>query len=357
MADGEDDGKTEQPSERRLGRAREEGDVPQSQEVKTAAVLVGITTVVWLMAPMVMGRIRSALIPLLDQSYAIRVGNETELMGLISNLLIRIGLIAAIPLLFLLAVGVSAAIAQTGFMISPSKLAPDLNKLNPMTGLGRMFSLRSVVELVKSIVKLVVVGTIIYIVMKPRMSDLESLVSMGIVGILDYVHRTLLHLLIAVVLAVVFIAIIDWFYQRHAFMQKLKMTKQEVKDEHKQTEGDPMIKSRIRSLRIQRARQRMMAAVPKADVVVTNPTHYAVALRYEAETMQAPVLVAKGQNLVAKRIREIAEENEVPIVENPPLARALYATVELDCEIPPEHYKAVAEVISYVMRLKGKILR
>jgi flagellar biosynthetic protein FlhB len=138
-------------------------------------------------------------------------------------------------------------------------------------------------------------------------------------------------------------------------MQKMRMTKQEVKDEHKQTEGDPMIKSRLRALRHQRARQRMMAAVPKASVVVTNPTHYAVALKYDMDAMGAPILVAKGADLVALRIRELADANEVPIVENPPLARALFAAVELDQEVPPEHYKAVAEVISYVMKLKGNL--
>jgi flagellar biosynthetic protein FlhB len=149
----------------------------------------------------------------------------------------------------------------------------------------------------------------------------------------------------------------DYMYQRFTYMKKLRMSKQEIKDEHRQSEGDPMVKARIRGLRLQRARQRMMASVPKADVVVTNPTHFACALKYDPNTMNAPVLVAKGQDLIAFRIRELAEQHDIMIVENPPLARALFAAVEIDREVPPEHYKAVAEVISYVFRLKGKLRR
>jgi flagellar biosynthetic protein FlhB len=162
-------------------------------------------------------------------------------------------------------------------------------------------------------------------------------------------------MLTSVLVALLVVAAGDYGYQRWSFMKKMRMTKQEVRDEHKQMEGDPMIKARMRSMRRERARQRMMAAVPKSTVVVTNPTHYAVALKYEMDTMDAPILVAKGVELVALRIREIAQENDVPIVENPPLARALYATVELEQEVPQEHYKAVAEVIGYVMRLKGAL--
>ncbi len=154
-----------------------------------------------------------------------------------------------------------------------------------------------------------------------------------------------------------FLAGADYAWQRFQYMKKLRMTKQEVKEEHKQSEGDPAVKARIRGLRLQRARQRMMASVPKADVVVTNPTHFACALKYDPETMNAPVLVAKAADLIAFRIRELAEQHDVMIVENPPLARALFAAVDIDREVPPEHYKAVAEVISYVFRLKGKLRR
>ena len=350
----DDDSKSEQPTDRRLGRARDEGDIAQSQEVKTVAVLMGITVFVWMMAPMVMKRLAAFLVVLIENLNTIRVGNETELGELLGHMALNIGLVMMLPLGFLLIVGVAASVSQTGWNVTTSKLAPDLNKLNPLPGLGRMFSLRSVMEMVKNIAKLGVVGAVVYTVMSPRLMELALMPTMEPPVIIAYIHSTLIKLLAAIVLVMVVIAAADWAYQRFSHNKKLRMTKQEVKDEHKQTEGDPVIKGRLRALRMQRARARMMAAVPRADVVVTNPTHYACALQYDAETMAAPVLVAKGQDLVAVRIRQIAEENQVPIVENPPLARALYASVELDQEIPQEHYKAVAEVISYVLGLKGK---
>lgn len=357
MADEDQDSKTEQPTGKKLGKAREEGNVAQSQEVKTAAMLLGITVVVWLIAPPLMARVKVYLTHFFEYSHAIRVGDEAALMNVLSDMALHVGLLIGVPLVFLLAVGITASVSQTGWLFVTSRIVPDLNKLNPLNGFGRLFSLSNLVEMGKSIAKLLVVAGFFYVVLRPRIGELELLPSMEMAGILDYLHQILLRLLFAVLAIEVVIAGADWLYQRFAFMKKQRMTKQEVKDEHKQAEGDPLIKSRLRSLRIQRARQRMMAAVPKADVVVTNPTHYACALKYEAETMNAPVLVAKGKNLVALRIREIAEENDVPIVENPPLARALHASVELDREIPPEHYKAVAEVISYVMRLKGQLRR
>jgi flagellar biosynthetic protein FlhB len=320
-------------------------------------MLVAMTVFVWLIAPMTMVRLQGYLQRFLEEPHTMRIGNTAELETLISDLISHIGLVMVVPFAFLLSVGLSVTIWQTGWMISTKKITPDLNKLNPLTGLGRMFSINSVIELSKSVAKLVVVGAICYMVLKPRVAELELLPSMEMAAILAYLHQVLVRLIFAVALSMLVVAVADWFYQRYAYLKKLKMTKQEVKDENKQSEGDPAIKARLRGLRMARARNRMMRAVPKADVVVTNPTHYACALKYDGETMNAPTLVAKGQNLIALRIREIAEENGVPIVENPPLARALFATVDLDREIPPDHYKAVAEVISYVMRLKGKYRR
>jgi flagellar biosynthetic protein FlhB len=353
----DDDGKSEQPTGKRLSTAREEGDINQSQEVKTAAMLVAITVFVWLIVPICMGRMRVYLQRFIEEPHAIRIGSIAELEAVTSDLLSNIGVVMAMPFAFLLFVGLTASISQTGWMISTKKLMPDLSKLSPLKGFGRLFSVNSVIELCKSVAKLVVVSAICYMVLKPRVADLDLLPSMEMAAILNYLHHVLVRLMLAISLVMVVIAAADWFYQRFAYTKKLRMTKQEVKDENKQTEGDPAIKARLRGLRMSRARHRMMAAVPKADVVVTNPTHYACALKYDGDTMNAPMLVAKGMNLIALHIREIAEENNVPIVENPPLARALYATVELEREIPPDHYKAVAEVISYVMRLKGKVRR
>ena len=358
MAEDDDqESKTEEPTGRKLSQAREQGNVIQSQEVKTAVMLLGILVVVWLIAPFTMAQIKPMMASLLEHSYLLHADTEGELSLLSFEILSRIGLFLLLPLGFLMLVGFLSSVGQTGWLLTLSKIQPDLNKLNPIAGLQRMFSSRTVVELLKSTAKLILVGTIVTTIMMPQMKQLELLPSMEIPAIMGYLHHILIKLIFVIVLCVVVIAAADYFYQRFTFLKKMRMTKQEVKDEGKQTEGDPLIKSRMRSLRLQRARQRMMANVPKADVVVTNPTHYACALKYDQETMTAPMMVAKGKNLVALRIRELAQEHDVPIVENPPLARALFATVDLDREVPPEHYKAVAEVISYVMRLKGKFRR
>jgi len=353
MAEGDEE-KTEQPTGKKLADERKEGNVVQSQEVKTAAMLLTILVAVWMFIPLMMSNLRGLLAGLIEHSFEIRVGTENELVGLTGEVLGRLGLAMAPLFVFFIVAGVAASVGQVGWLVSWSKLAPSLEKLNPLAGLKRIFSVKSVIDLGKSIIKLIVVGTILTLLTMPRLKELELLPGMELMQILTYLHKVLIRLLFSVVLIVVALAIADYAYQYYSFMKKMKMSRQDVKDENKNSEGDPIVKSRLRALRMQRARQRMMAAVPKADVIVTNPTHYACALKYDAETMGAPVLLAKGKDMVALRIRQVAEENEIPIVENPPLARALYASVELDHEVPPDHYKAVAEVISYVMRLKGK---
>jgi flagellar biosynthetic protein FlhB len=353
MADGDDD-KTEEPTGKKLDDERKQGNVIQSQEVKTALMLTSILIAVWMFIPFMMSHLRSMLAGLIEHSFTIRVGTENELVELTTDVLVRLGIVMAPLFVMFIVIGVAASVGQVGWMVSWSKLEPKLSKLNPLAGLKRIFSARSVIELGKSIIKLIVVGTILTLLTMPRLKELESLPGMELMQILTYLHKVIIRLIFAVVLIVAALGGADYLYQRYSFMKKMKMSRQEVKDEHKNAEGDPIVKSRLRALRMQRARQRMMAAVPKADVIVTNPTHYACALKYDPETMGAPVLLAKGKDLIALRIRQVAEENEIPIVENPPLARALFASVELDHEVPPDHYKAVAEVISYVMRLKGK---
>jgi flagellar biosynthetic protein FlhB len=351
----DDDSKTEQPTGKRLGKAREEGDVVSSQEVKTASGLTAITLIVWFILPPVMTRVSHYLAAIFEGLSSVRVGTEGELMIVLRSLAGHVALVMAIPLGLLFTVGIIGSLAQTGWILTFNKITPDLNKLNPLTGFGRIFSMNGVVEFGKSLGKLTLLFVMFFFVLRPKIQALPMTPSMELPAILQFLHDILIRLLCAVTFFVIVIAGADYFYQRFSFMKKLRMTKQEVKDEHRQAEGDPMVKARIRTLRAQRARQRMMAAVPKADVVVTNPTHYACALKYDPETMNAPLLIAKGQDLVALRIRELAEQHDISIVENPPLARALYAAVEIDREIPPEHYKAVAEVISYVFRLKGKL--
>ena len=354
MAD-DADSKTEQPTGRRLSKAHDEGDVIQSQEVKTAAIIMAGLALVWVIAGPMMGRTERILYTFFARADSIRIDSVDAFTRFMTETFMSIAVIMAVPFAMFVVVALAATMMQTGFIFTTEKLTFNFERLNPLSGLGRMFSQRSVVELIKNVLKLAVVGGIAMVFVYPRFKSIQSIPLMETPAILAFLHSLLVRLMMAIAIVMAIIAGGDWFYQRFAFLKKMRMTKQEVKDEQKQTEGDPMVKARLRSLRMQRARQRMMAAVPKADVVITNPTHFACALKYDQGSMTAPILVAKGQDLVALRIRQIANENNVPVVENPPLARALYATVDIDKEIPPQHYKAVAEVISYVFRLKGKL--
>lgn len=355
MAEDAED-KTEDPTDRKLSNAREEGQVMASQEVKTWASLIGGLILVGMMAPGIARDIKSLMMPFIEHPHTIAMDGGS-LRAVAVEVAIRVMMALALPVAVILVLGLGATFAQQGFLFVPKRIKPDFDKINPLKGLKRLFSLRQLVEFAKSLVKLAVVGSVVAWMIWGRMNEFANLSSLDLMALMDYLHHRVVVLVAAIMIMVTTVSAADWFYQRWDFNEKMRMTKQEVKDEHKQTEGDPMIKSRLRSLRMQRARQRMMAAVPGASVVVTNPTHFACALKYDMENMNAPILVAKGADFVAQRIREIAEENDVPLVENPPLARALYASVELDQEVPPEHYKAVAEIIGYVMRLKGKLAK
>jgi flagellar biosynthetic protein FlhB len=261
----------------------------------------------------------------------------------------------AAPLVIALFAAFGAGYLQFGLILSSESLMPSLEKISPLAGLKRIFSLRSFADFIKGLIKLAVVGGIVYAVITPSVGDLHKLIGMEIVQLLGVIVELLNRLLFTVFAAMVVITALDVFYQRWEHIKGLRMSRQEIKDEMRESEGDPMVKGRLRQLRMERARKRMMAEVPKADVVVTNPTHYAVALRYDPQ-MSSPKVVAKGVDKVAQKIREIAKEHDVPVVENPPLARGLYAAVEVDQEITPEFYKAVAEVIGYIYRLKRKKL-
>jgi flagellar biosynthetic protein FlhB len=262
---------------------------------------------------------------------------------------------AVLPLLLLVVVAIAGSVVQTGLVFAVEKLGFDLARLSPLAGFQRLFSMRSGVEFLKNLAKVGAVMALAAMLLMPEIGRLPMLASIGAGALAGEIHHLMLRLFLGVLGLVAALALVDYGYQRMSFMRQMRMSKQEVKEEHKQAEGDPAVKARLRQIRMERSRRRMMAAVPTASVVVTNPTHFAVALRYEMGSKGAPRVVAKGADLIAKRIREVAEENDVPLVENPPLARALYATVDLDREIPPEHYKAVAEIISYVFRLKGKM--
>jgi flagellar biosynthetic protein FlhB len=347
------DAKTEQPTGKRLGKAREEGNVPMSQEVKSFAMLLAGLIVVGTLAPWVAKELAVQLRPFLERPETMKVDMDS-LRNLFAQVIWHVAILLAFPMFIFAGAAVAATVGQVGFTVSAGKLKFNLSAINPIAGFKQLFSLSSLVEAGKGLVKIFVIGGAVWMLIIPSLHHPDQIIDQDIRVTMKQIHWLIVMILMVVVLIMAVLASGDLFYQRWSYIEKLKMTKQEVKDEHKEAEGDPKIKGRIRALRLERHRKRMMANVPKATVVVTNPTHYAVALRYDMEEMAAPVLVAKGVDYLAKRIRQIAEIHEVPILENPPLARALYAAVEVDQEIPEEHYKAVAEVIGYVMRLKGK---
>ncbi|SCA57906.1 Flagellar biosynthetic protein FlhB [Candidatus Terasakiella magnetica] len=354
MAEEDDASKTEEPTEKKLSKAKEEGQVSQSQEIKSWATFFSAALFVMFIGPYFAKSVVEPIIFYWADGYQVRI-DENSIIVLFEQMLSDMG-IRVLPLLFAFMItAVLSGVFQTGMIWAPKKIEPKLSNISLKKGIKKMVSVRSVVELVKTIFKMTLVGGAAFAVVLPVYTNVEILPSYDVFQLLELMYDVSIYILITVTALMSLIAGLDFAYQRYTFMKQMKMTKQEVKDEHKQSEGDPQIKAKIRQLRMERARQRMMAAVPTSDVIVTNPTHYACALEYKQDDMQAPKLVAKGMDDLAMRIREVGEANEVPIVENPPLARALYASVEIDQEIPAEHYAAVAEVIGYVMRLKGQL--
>lgn len=355
MADEDDSQKTEEPTSKKLAKAREKGQTAMSNEVKSWAVLLAGTAALIFMSGFAANEIRTFAYAFIEKPHMIAIEGPA-MQDLLTLAAFKAGIAVSPIMLLLVVVAVGASLMQSGLIFAPDKVKPELSKVSPMKGIKRMFSARSLVEFFKGILKLVIVAVVAVSLTIPLLGDVELLPGASMADILDRLFQIAVMISVASVGVMTAIAALDFVYQKYQFTKEMRMTKQEVKDEHKQAEGDPQVKGRIRALRQQRARERMMANVPNADVVITNPTHYAVALEYKMDEMSAPKLVAKGVDTLAFRIREVAEEHDVPIVENPPLARALYASVDLDEQIPPEHFVAVAEVIGYVMRLKGKTL-
>ncbi len=349
--DEDESSKTEEPSERKISKAKEEGDIAISQDAKSFIMLVGMLFVIWLAVPLMGKWFYMLSVKFIEAPDSIPT-DPKHLQLLLIHTALGLFKILAIPFAVFMLLGIFASVAQTGFVFAPKKLEPNWNKLNVFAQLPNFINMKKIVESLKGIIKIAAITFVAILVIKPYLSKVNLLPSMEVMAILRFIHQIVILLVFTVVIAILIIALGDFAYQKYSHLKKLRMTRQEVKDEYKQMEGDPLVKSRIRQIRMERARHRMMEAVPRADVVVVNPTHYAVALEYKMEKMDAPIVVAKGLDNVALRIREIAEENEVPVVENPPLARALFASTELDQMIPEEHFKAVAEVIRYVMQLK-----
>lgn len=348
--DADPESKTEDPSEKRLRDAADKGNIAKSQEIGHWFIFMAAMLAAWMLGDTLLRKLYAGTIVFIEAPHRVPI-DASHLTNLVVDLTLGLGA-AMMPILGLFAVfGLAGSVIQNPPHFSAEKLVPNFAKLNPLTGLARMFSLPTIVEFVKNLAKIIMIGALLTYLILPELDSLEALVELDLAIMMPFTMRIVLKLLGALLAIMFVVALADYLYQRYNFMKNLRMTRQELKDEHKESEGDPMIKARLRQIRMQRVRRRMMAAVPEASVVVTNPTHFAVALKYELGKMDAPVVTAKGGDLIAKRIREIAVEHKVPIVENPPLARALFL-VEVDDPIPVEHYKAVADVISYVMKLK-----
>ncbi len=340
--------KTEQPSERKLERVRKEGQIVLSKEVNHWFMICGLILLVIFALPGSLQNLVRFLKYYIEYNSQITI-NCSDIYVNLKDITLCAGRSLLYPFLVLSCCAICSGAIQTRFMISLAQLKPKLSKLSIMSGLKRIFGTKSIVEFIKNFIKLVVVITITYYVVKPEFKNIDGLLELSVWGIMQDLNRIVLKLLVVIVITTSFIALLDYGYQKYRFIQDQKMTKQEQKEEHKEVEGDMHVKARLRRLREEKYRQRVVQDVPKATVVLTNPTHYAVALKYDGDAMDAPILLVKGADLIAQKIRTIAEEYDIPIVETPDLTRAIYANVETGQQIPEKYFKAVANVIRYVM--------
>ena len=344
--------KTERPTARKLNKAKSEGQVAKSQEVNSAAVMIAGVTALFFFGGAMLNRITTLM---------------KWVWGDLGNIQVDIGsfpfymqdgakwmFMTLIPVLATIAVvGVVANLAQSGWIFTTKPLQPKFDKINPVKGAKRMLNQRAWVKLLTNIIKIAIIGFIAYKVVKAAFPQFIPLMDMEVPEIFVFLMKTILKLMIWLLFALLLIAVVDFIYQKYKYTQDMKMTKQEVKDERKMSEGDPQVKGKIRQMQFQFAFNRMIKELPNADVIVTNPVHVAIALRYDATNMAAPVVLGKGLRKLAEKIKRIARENNIPIVENPPLARALYKNCRIGDEIPGQFYQDIAEILAYIYKLKG----
>jgi flagellar biosynthetic protein FlhB len=354
VADEQDDTeRSEDPTQKRLDEALKRGDVVKSQEVNTWFVLAGATLILLSFSGSMSSGITRMLGSLIAQAHNIPVDGR-GLMHTMQTLGLETIAAVALPFMLLVLAAIAGNMVQHRLVWSGESLKPKLSKVSPGAGFQRLFSKVAAANFIKGLIKLGLIGAVMAGLLWPKRYQLDGLVTMDPAIILALTKTLSLEMLGTVVAILAIVAAADYLFQYRQWYERQKMSVREMKEEFKQSEGDPAIKAKIRQLRQTRMRKRMMAAVPKASVIITNPIHYAIALQYD-RGMNAPLCLAKGIDNIALKIREVAAEHNIPVVENPPLARALHATVEIDEEVPPEHYKAVAEVIGYVMRLRGAV--
>lgn len=358
--DGPGGEKTEEPTGKKLSDARKEGQVAKSKEIANAFGMLAL----FLILKVYVGTIGSRFI----ESFHVVYGQIPDLVKmyngnipidsmhvLIRSMMMRLLTIIAPVLLIGVMVAVICDIVQVKWQPTTKPLRPKFSKLSPVKGFGRIFSPNSLMELLKSVLKLLVIGYVVYSYLKDRIGQIFILYDITLNQAIGLIGEIAIDLGIRIAMVYMVIAFLDYWYQKWKFHEDMKMTKQEVKDEYKNQEGDPQVKAKQKQRMREASMRRMMSQLPEADVVITNPTHYAVAIKYDPEKYDAPYVIAKGEDYLAQKIKDVAKEHEIEIVENKPLARMLYANVEVGALIPPELYQAVAEVLAFVYRLKGKI--
>lgn len=352
MAD-QDQEKTEQPTSRRREQARQEGNFAVSRELSTLFVIVAGLVVLYFCGVW----IATGTGEFMQQSFSKFFRGElsvNDVSGIFSRVTFKFFLVMA-PVFCIPLLGAASYILQNGFSLTGKPITPDFKKLDPISGAKKLFSVNALVELVKSVLKIGILSYVVYLNVAKEWGNMPHLMEMEAVSTVTYISRVSFTIMTKTVWVLAVIAIIDYAFQRWNFEKGLRMSKEEVKEEMKEMEGDPTVKARIKSIQRDLARKRMMQDVPTADVVVTNPTHLAVALKYDKSKADAPMVVAKGADLIAEKIREIARKHNVPVIENKPLARTLFKSVEVGTAIPVSLYKAVAEILAYVYRLKSKV--
>ena len=353
MAEGDFQERTEQATPRKRAEARKKGQVANSREIASVAVLLAGLSTLYLFGAHIYNHIKS----LMQDTFFMIAAPNLSLSEFLSfgNTVVERVIVMVLPVMIaVFAAALLSNLLQVGWLLSWEAVTPKLSKISPIKGAQRLFSRQTLMELFKSLAKLVIVGVIAYVTVKGEMDRVPLLADMEVQAILLYILKIAFKIFIKVSIAMIFLSGLDYAFQKWQYEQRLKMTKQEVKEEFKRTEGDPLVKSRIRRIQHEVAKRRMMQEVPKADVVVTNPVHLAIALRYESARTSAPIVLAKGAGEVAERIKALAAEHNIPIVEKKELAQNLYKMVEIGSEIPSMLYQAVAEVLAYVYQLKGR---
>jgi flagellar biosynthetic protein FlhB len=353
MAEEKDEGqeRTEPGTPKRREEAREKGRVAKSRDVSSVAILFAALIYFYFNVTGVVEKLMSVIASIFRS-----VGQTTisldNISSLLTGLMFKVFSLMMPFLAVIFVVSILANVGQVGFLLSASSIEPEFSKIDPLKGLKRLFSLNSFVELIKNIFKMLIIGIVAYVVVKNEVVGFLLLADQTAPSLLIYIGKVTFKILLTTGWVLLALALFDYAYQRWEFEKGLKMTKQEIKDESKNTEGNPLIKGRIKRLQREMARKRMMAAVPKADVVITNPTHLAIAIKYDQNKEIAPRVIAKGAGFIAVKIREIAMKNAVPLVENKPLAQVLYKVVDVSELIPENLYRSVAEVLAYVYKMR-----